>query len=67
MIIFSQCSPQELTLSSPIYRQYQSKNASKKTPFHEQHLPVSPQEHSFKYVRHNHLRCPMMEEVSLET
>ena len=28
-------SPLEMTLSSPIYRQCQCKNASEKTPFHE--------------------------------
>ena len=32
-----------MTWSSPIYRPYQSKNASKKTPFHEQNMPESPQ------------------------
>ena len=32
-----------MTLSSPIYRQYQSKNACEKTSFHEENIPESPQ------------------------
>ena len=44
MIIHSKSSAQEMTLSSPIYRQYQSRNASEKSPFHEQNMPESPQE-----------------------
>ena len=39
MIIHSKGSPQEMTLSSPIYRQCQCKNASENTPFHEQNMP----------------------------
>ena len=38
MIIHLKDSPQEMTLSSPIYRQFQCKNATKKTPFHEQNM-----------------------------
>ena len=38
-IIHSKDSPQEMALSSPIYRQCQCKNASKKTPFHEENTP----------------------------
>ena len=41
MIIHSKGSPREMTLSSPIYRQYQCKNASEKTPFHEENMPES--------------------------
>ena len=44
MIAHCKGSPQEIILSSPICRQYQSKNASKKTLFHEQNMPESPQE-----------------------
>ena len=44
MIIHSKGSPREMTLSSPIYRQCQSKNASKKTAFHEKSMPESFQE-----------------------
>ena len=36
MMINSKSSPQEMTLSSHIYRQYQCKTASKNTPYHEQ-------------------------------
>ena len=32
-----------MTLSSPIYRQRQGKNASEKTPFREQNMSESPQ------------------------
>ena len=32
-----------MTWSSPIYRPYQSKNASEKTSFHEQSMSESPQ------------------------
>ena len=39
-------SPLEMTLSSPIYRQCQCKNASEKTPFHEQNMPEPFQEQS---------------------
>ena len=46
MIIHSKGSTKEMTLSSPIYRHYQSKNASEKTPFYEQDMPESPQEQS---------------------
>ena len=35
-----------MTWSSRIYRPYQSKNASEKTPFHEQNMSESPQVHS---------------------
>ena len=35
-----------MTLSSPIYRQYQCKNASEKTPFHKQNMPEPFQEQS---------------------
>ena len=38
MIIHSKDCPRELTLSSPVYRQFQCKNASKKIPFHEQNM-----------------------------
>ena len=33
-----------MTLASPIYRQCQSKNASEKTPFHDQNMPEPPDE-----------------------
>ena len=46
IIIHLKGSPQELTFSSPIYRQYQSKNASKNAPFLKQNWPESPQEQS---------------------
>ena len=46
MIIHSKGSPREMTLSSPIYRQCQCKNASEKTPFHEQNMPEPFQEQS---------------------
>ena len=45
-MIHSKLFPPKTTFSSPIYRQYQSNNASKKTPFHEQNMPESPQEQS---------------------
>ena len=35
-----------MTLSSPIYRQQQSKNTSEKTSSHKQDMPESPQEES---------------------
>ena len=35
-----------MTLSSPIYRQCHCKNASEKTPFHEQNMPEPFQEQS---------------------
>ena len=35
-----------MNLSSPIYRQYQCKNASKKTTLHKQNMPESSQEQS---------------------
>ena len=44
MIIDSKGSPREMTLSSPIYKQCQCKNASKKTAFHEKSMPESFQE-----------------------
>ena len=44
VIIHSKGSSREMTLSSPIYRQYQSKNTFEKIPFHEQNMPESPQE-----------------------
>ena len=46
MVIYSEGSPQKVTLSSPIYLQYQRKNISKKTFFHEQNIPESPQKQS---------------------
>ena len=46
MIIHSKSSPREMNLSSPIYRQYQCKNASKKTTLHKQNMPESSQEQS---------------------
>ena len=46
MIIHLKGSPREMTLSSPIYRQCQCKNASEKTPFHEQNMPEPFQEQS---------------------
>ena len=44
MIVHSKGSLREMTLSSPIYRQCQCKNASKKTRFHEQNKPEPFQE-----------------------
>ena len=46
MIIHLKGPPREMTLSLPIYRQCQCKNASKKTPFHEQNMPEPFQEQS---------------------
>ena len=46
MIINSKGSPREMTLFPPIYKQYQCKNASEKTPFHERNMPESFQEQS---------------------
>ena len=46
MIIHLKGSPREMTLSSPIYIQCQCKNASEKTPFHEQNMPEPFQEQS---------------------
>ena len=46
MIIHSKGSPREMTLSFPIYRQCQYKNASEKTPFDEQNMPEPFQEQS---------------------
>ena len=46
MIIHSKGSPREMTLFSPIYRQYQCKNVSEKTPFHEPNMSESSQEQS---------------------
>ena len=46
MIIHSKGSPREMTLSSPIYRQCQYKNASEKTPFHKQNMPEPFEEQS---------------------
>ena len=46
MIIYSKGSPREIVLSFPIYRQYQYKNASEKTAFHEQNMPELFQEQS---------------------
>ena len=44
MIIHSKDSPHKMTLSYPVYREYQSKNASEKTPFNEQNMPELRQE-----------------------
>ena len=38
IIIHSKGSPREMTLTSPFYRQFQCKNASEKTPSHEQNM-----------------------------
>ena len=46
MIINSKGSPREMILSSPINKQYQCKNVSEKTPFHEHNMPESFQEQS---------------------
>ena len=46
VIVHSKSSPREITLYSPIYRQYQCKNAFENTPFDEQNIPQSPQEQS---------------------
>ena len=46
MIINSKGSPGEMTLSFAIYKQYQCKNASEKTPFCEHNMPESIQEQS---------------------
>ena len=50
MIIHSKGPPQEITLSSPIYRQYHSNNASEKTSFHKQNMAESPQKQRSKII-----------------
>ena len=50
MIIHSKGPPQEMTLSSPIYRQYHSNNASEKTSFHKQNMAESPQKQRSKII-----------------
>ena len=58
MIIHFKNSPQEMTFSPLIYRQYQSMNASENTPFHSKNIPDSSQtqstDHSERGTRKDH-------------